>query len=232
MAPRNLLLSVCLLTVLPGLCLGERPPVERKTFRQPRLIEIPNLDPSIRLDIRYATENNFVRKAVYPEARAFLQAPAARALVRAHRALRKHGYGLVLFDAYRPWSVTKLFWDMTPKSKRIFVANPAKGSKHNRGCAVDVSLYDLVTGQEHDLGTPYDETTERAYVTWEKCPPISKGRRELLREIMENEGFFVNPWEWWHFDYKDWTSYAILDIPFSKLHRAQPLPPSPAPPPK
>jgi len=123
-------------------------PREKGTFRPADLVEIVSLDPTIKLDIRYATPNNFVGRPVYTEARAFLQRPAAEALVRAHRSVRDKGYGLLVFDGYRPWSVTKLFWDVTPRLKRDFVANPKKGSKHNRGCAVDLSLYDLRTGRE------------------------------------------------------------------------------------
>ncbi len=139
MASRCLLLArSCQPNRQPG-----RPAAEAGPFRSAELVEIVKLDPSIRLDIRYATAQNLAGRAVYDEARAFLQRPAAEAAVRAHRALRAHGYGLLVFDGYRPWRVTKLFWDVTPPEKREFVADPAKGSKHNRGCAVDLSLYDL-----------------------------------------------------------------------------------------
>src|SRR5262249_37758605 len=118
-----------------------QPPAEPgKSFRPDDLVEIVNLDTTIRLDIRYATTNNFMHRPMYAEARAFLQRPAAKALVSAGRALRKKGYGLLVFDGYRPWAVTKKFWDETPPEKHNFVADPQKGSKHNRGCAVDLSL--------------------------------------------------------------------------------------------
>src|SRR6059036_3586595 len=134
---------VCLLVLLSSASRGqEQPPKEGGTFRAPDLAELVKLDKTIKLDIRYATARNFVGRPVYTEARAFLQRPAALALVRAHHALHEKGYGLLVFDGYRPWSVTKLFWDVTPRSKRAFVANPKEGSKHNRGCAVDLSLYD------------------------------------------------------------------------------------------
>ena len=115
--------------------------------READLLELIKLDPTIKLDIRYARSDNFVGRKVYPEARAFLQRPAAEALVRVHRKLKKQGLGLVVYDGYRPWTITKLFWDVTPQDKRIFVANPKTGSRHNRGCAVDLSIFNLKTGR-------------------------------------------------------------------------------------
>ena len=143
-APAVLLAAVLLAaSCAPAL----RPPVESDK-RAPDLVEVATLDPGIHLDIRYATARNFVGRPVYKEARAFLQRPAAEALVRAHRALAAQGYGIVVFDGYRPWSVTKLFWDVTPEDKKEFVADPSQGSRHNRGCAVDLSLYELASGRE------------------------------------------------------------------------------------
>jgi zinc D-Ala-D-Ala dipeptidase len=198
-----------------------RPPVEAGKLA-PDLVEIATLDPTIHLDVRYATSRNFVGRPVYAEARAFLQRPAAEALARAHRALRDKGFGLVVFDGYRPWSVTKLFWEVTPKEKREFVADPRQGSRHNRGCAVDLSLYDLATGREVEMPSAYDEMTERAYPDYEGGPAEARQRRELLRAAMEAEGFSVFPSEWWHFDYKDWALYPVLDVPFSGLGGARP----------
>ncbi len=195
----------------------EGPPKEGRPFREPDLVEIVLLDPTIRLDVRYATANNLLGRPVYSEARAFLQRPAAEALVRVNRALKEKGYGLVVFDGYRPWSVTKAFWDATPADKKIFVADPKKGSRHNRGCAVDLSLYDLATGREADMGGAYDEMSARSYVTWEGGSKDALARRALLSAAMEKEGFFEYAAEWWHFDYKDWLDYPILDVPFAAL---------------
>jgi D-alanyl-D-alanine dipeptidase len=178
------------------------------------LVELITLDPTIKLDIRYATDNNFVGRQVYPEARAFLQKPAADAVLQIHRELRKQGLGLVIFDGYRPWSITKLFWEVTPEDKRKFVANPAKGSKHNRGCAVDLSIYNLTSGELLDMPSAYDEFTERASPSYLGGTPLQRANRELLRRLMESQGFTVNPNEWWHFDHKDWEKYAIYDISF------------------
>ena len=195
----------------------DAPARETGPFRTAELVEIVTLDRTIKLDVRYATANNLAKRAVYDEARAFLQRPAADALVRAHRALREHGYGLLIFDGYRPWRVTKLFWDVTPPEKREFVADPAKGSKHNRGCAVDLSMYDLRTGREVEMPSAYDEMTERAYPDYNGGSADARQRRDLLRRVMEAEGFSVEPNEWWHFNYKDWREYPILDIPFSAI---------------
>jgi zinc D-Ala-D-Ala dipeptidase len=185
--------------------------------RQPDLVELISLDPTLRLDVRYATANNLVGRPVYGEARVFLQRPAAEALLRAHRSLKEHGYGLLIFDGYRPWSVTKIFWEVTPPEKRQFVADPAKGSKHNHGCAVDLSLYDLKTGKEVTMPGVYDEMTERSYPTYNGGTVEQRTARDLLRKTMENGGFTVYPFEWWHFDYKDWQKYPILNIPFSQI---------------
>lgn len=194
-----------------------RPPAEPGPFRPADLVELRVLDPTIHLDIRYATTHNFAGRAVYPEARAFLQRPAAEALVRAHRSLRASGAGLLVFDGYRPWRVTKLFWEITPPGRREFVADPARGSKHNRGCAVDLSLYDRATGAEIDMPSAYDEMSPRAYPTYEGGSSKAREWRDRLRAAMEREGFTVEPNEWWHFNYRDWPDYPILDIPFSAI---------------
>ncbi len=209
--------SVVLVAIASLVRAAGGPPVENGIFRPADLVELTSLDPTIRLDIRYATADNFVHRPVYAEARAFLERPAAEALVRVHRTLRKDGYGLLVFDGYRPWAVTKAFWDATPEKKRIFVADPSKGSKHNRGCAVDLTLYDLATGREVDMGGAYDEMSKRSYVTWPGGGEKARAHRDVLRNAMELQGFFVYPWEWWHFDYKDWTEYPILDVPFREI---------------
>jgi D-alanyl-D-alanine dipeptidase len=177
------------------------------------------LDPAIKLDIRYAGANNFLGTAVYTQARAFLQRPAAEALVRAQHELEGSGFGLIIHDGYRPWYITKIFWNATPRAKKIFVANPAQGSKHNRGCAVDLSLYDLKTGQEVEMPSGYDEMTRRAYANYAGGTPEQRARRLLLRRAMVKQHFHVNPSEWWHFDYVDWKHYPILNTKFEDLGR-------------
>jgi zinc D-Ala-D-Ala dipeptidase len=193
------------------------PPKDPNATRAADLVELVKLDPTIKLDIRYAGTNNFVGKPVYKEARAFLQRPAAEALVAAHRDLAAHGYGLLIHDGYRPWAITKLFWEVTPPALREFVADPATGSKHNRGAAVDLSMYDRALGTAVTMPSEYDEFSKRAYPDYRGGPPDARGRRDLLRTVMERHGFNVEPNEWWHFNYKDWREYPILDIAFDTI---------------
>jgi D-alanyl-D-alanine dipeptidase len=197
---------------LRAAALLDHPPEEKGDFRKPDLIELRDLDPSIHYNIRYATPDNFLGTPVYPEAHAKLQRPAAEALVRASRKLRSRGFGLLIHDAYRPWFVTKIFWDATPPEKREFVANPSEGSRHNRGCAVDLTLYDLATGEPVAMPGAYDEMSKRSYPSYTGGTQIERWHRDLLRWAMESEGFEVYPTEWWHFDYKDWKQYPILNI--------------------
>jgi D-alanyl-D-alanine dipeptidase len=193
------------------------PPAETGPFRPVDLVSLSSLEPTIRLDIRYATADNFLSTPVYAEACAFLQRPAAEALVRANRALRELGYGLLVHDAYRPWWVTKLFWEATPRDKRAFVADPAKGSRHNRGCAVDLTLYRLADGGPVEMPSLYDEMTERASPAYAGGPPEPRQKREILRSAMEKEGFIVFESEWWHFDHRDWREYPILNLTFAEV---------------
>ena len=199
------------------ICFAQEPPKETGAFRKPDLVELVKLDRTIKLDIRYAASNNFLGRPVYTEARAFLQRPAAEALVRANNALRKKGYGLIIHDGYRPWSVTKIFWDATPADKKQFVADPAQGSRHNRGCAVDLSLFDLKTGKEVVMTSGYDEMTERSHINYQGGTKDQRRLRDTLRAAMEAEGFAVYEPEWWHYDYKDWKEYPILNISFSEI---------------
>jgi len=211
--------SVCLILFTCAFT-QQKPPTE-KNKREADLVELTKLDKSIKLDIRYATSNNFVGRPVYTEARAFLQRPAAEAVVRVSKQLEKKGFGLVIFDGYRPWTITKLFWEVVPEDKRKFVADPAKGSKHNHGCAVDLSVYDLKTGELIPMPSGYDEFTDRAAPDYQGGTGEERANREMLRMLMEAEGFTVNPNEWWHFDYKDWDNYAIYDISFDEASKVK-----------
>jgi D-alanyl-D-alanine dipeptidase len=194
------------------------PPKEVGEFLHPDLAELTRLDSTILLDIRYATTNNFVGEKFYSQARAFLQRPAAEALVRVHRSLRRMGYGLLIHDAYRPWYVTKMFWDATPAGQKEFVADPLKGSRHNRGCAVDLSLYDLKTGQPVEMTSGYDEFSHRAYPDYPGGTSLQRWHRFVLRQAMEAEGYRVFDSEWWHFDYMDWRHYPIGTTTFEMIH--------------
>ncbi len=197
--------------------LAARPPEESGEFRQPDLVEPTRLDPTIRLEIRYASTNNFLGSVFYAQPRAFLQRPAAQALVRAHRALKKSGHGVLIHDAYRPWFVTKVFWDATPDDMKLFVADPSQGSRHNRGAAVDLTLYDLKTGHPVEMVGTYDEISDRSYPDYPGGTSLQRWHRELLRDAMEAEGFSVYPIEWWHYDYADWRKYPIGNLPFDRL---------------
>jgi D-alanyl-D-alanine dipeptidase len=202
---------------LRAAALAATPPKEPGEFLASDLVDVAKLDSKIKLDIRYATRDNFLSTPVYSSARAFLQRPAAEAMLRAHRELGTQGFGLLIFDGYRPWYVTKIFWDATPVDKHDFVADPAKGSRHNRGCAVDLTLYDLKTGREVSMPGVYDEMSERSYPTYKGGTPEQRRLRDLLRAAMEKQGFTVFETEWWHFDYRDWRKYAIQNVPFEKL---------------
>lgn len=214
---KNLFLILFTIALFIFPIFAQEMPKEKGVFRKPDLVELTKLDPTIHLDIYYATKNNFLGRPVYDQARAFLQRPAAKALLKVHKSLKKQGYGLLIFDGYRPWQVTKIFWDETPEEKRIFVADPSKGSRHNRGCAIDLSLYDLKTGKEVEMPSLYDEMTERSHINYQGGTSESRHLRELLRKEMEKEGFLVYEVEWWHYDYKDWKHYPILNIDFSNL---------------
>ena len=202
---------------LLAIALASMPPAEPGEFRASDLVELTALDATIKLDIRYATARNFLATPLYSQPRAFMQRPAAAALVRVQQALARDGYGLLVHDAYSPWYVTKLFWDATPPDKHEFVADPARGSRHNRGCAVDLTLYTLRDGRPVAMPSLYDEMSERAYPTYTGGDAALRRMRDYLRVQMEAEGFSVYPSEWWHFDYKDWKSYAIQNATFEQL---------------
>jgi D-alanyl-D-alanine dipeptidase len=187
----------------------------------PDLVELRSLDSTIHYDIRYATDRNFMGVPFYDTALAFLQRPAAEALVRAHRQLRADGYGLLIHDAYRPWYVTKMFWDATPDSLKRFVADPATGSRHNRGAAVDLTLYALDTGRPVTMPSGYDEMTPRAYPDYAGGTATEREHRARLRAAMEAVGFTVYEFEWWHFDYREWPRYPVMNVRFREVLAAQ-----------
>ena len=189
------------------------PPPQPDSLLAPDLVELVALDPTIRLDVRYATADNFMGAPFYDAPRAFLQRPAAEALVRVHRRLRALGYGLLVHDAYRPWHVTKMFWEATPPALRDFVADPATGSRHNRGAAVDLTLYELATGRAVEMPSGYDEFTRRAHAEFPGGTARQRALRALLRRAMAAEGFAVYAPEWWHFDHANWRRYPVLDHP-------------------
>lgn len=199
--------------------LAATPPIEAGDFRPADLVDLSTLDPGIRFDIRYAGSNNFMGLPLYERSAAYLQRPAAEALGRVQKVVAAKGYGLLIHDAYRPWFVTWMFWEATPPESRMFVADPAKGSRHNRGCAVDLTLYDLRTGKPVEMPSRYDEMSGRAYADFVGGTSRQRALRALLRDAMAQQGFEVLPEEWWHFDYKDWRRYGVGNQTFTQLDR-------------
>jgi len=193
------------------------PPPTPPGHAQADLVAITDLDSTIRLDVRYAGTDNFMGERFYDAPRAFLQRPAAEALVRVSGRLAALGYGLLIHDAYRPWYVTWMFWEATPDSQKIFVADPAAGSRHNRGAAVDCTLYELATGAPVTMPSGYDEFSERAYPAYPGGTSRQRWHRDLLRAAMEAEGFHVYQYEWWHFDFDGWERYPIMNAGFEEI---------------
>lgn len=197
--------------------LAATPPTETGDFLPSDLVDVATVDPTIRFDIRYAGRDNFMGLKLYERSAAWLQKPAAQALGRAARTLAAQGYGLTIHDAYRPWFVTWMFWEATPPASRVFVADPAKGSRHNRGCAVDLTLHDLKTGAIVEMPSHYDEMSTRSYAGFPGGTAKQRALREMLRNAMVAQGFEIYPEEWWHFDYNDWRRYPIGTKTFTQL---------------
>jgi len=201
-------------------CATTRPPVvksmaeyDRLVAADPdkRLVEITD----IRRDVRYATTDNFMHQKLYPVAKVFLRRPAAIALHDVERELAREGLGLKLFDGYRPYRVTVQMWK--PIRNPDFVADPAKGSRHNRGAAVDLTLIDLRTGRELPMPTGYDAFTVKARQDFNDLPAEVIANRARLRDVMTRHGFDPLPSEWWHFDFRGWETFELLDLPLEKL---------------
>lgn len=185
-----------------------------RTDTDNRLADVSTI-PAIVVDVRYATPDNFMKRPLYPVARAFLRAPAAAALRRAQAELEQQGLGLKVFDAYRPYRVTEQMWELIRNPD--YVADPKKGSRHNRGAAVDVTLVDLATGRELPMPTGYDSFEPAAAHAYEDLPEDVRRNRALLRSVMEKHGFDPLPSEWWHYDFRGWEKFHLLDIPLEQL---------------
>ncbi|HEU4522506.1 MAG TPA: M15 family metallopeptidase [Thermoanaerobaculia bacterium] len=183
-----------------------------------RLVDLSTL-PGVRLDIRYATEDNFMKRQLYPVAKAYLRAPAAEALRAVQEDLQREGLALKVWDAYRPYRVTEAMWE--PIRNPDYVADPARGSRHNRGAAVDVTLVDR-NGYELMMPTGYDDFSPRAAID---SPEVSRQtllNRTKLREVMERHGFEPLPSEWWHYDFRGWERFDLMDVPLEDLARQVP----------
>lgn len=179
------------------------------------LIDIEKAIPDIVLDIRYATSNNFMKQVMYPEARAFARQPVVIQLKKIQKELRRQGYGLKIYDAYRPFAITLAFYEKA--TDKDFVASPYSGSKHNRGCAIDLTLINYKTKEEIPMPTPYDSFEPQAAATYKDLDPKLIKNRDFLIKTMESHGFRVLHNEWWHFDFIGWQQYELLNIPFKQL---------------
>jgi len=179
-----------------------------------RLIPLDSMIPRLKKDIRYAGTNNFTRRKIYQSPGAYARMEVAQALKRAADTLETIGLGLVIFDAYRPYSATKIFWELIGDER--YVASPLKGSRHNRGAALDVSLYRLSDGQLLEMPTDYDDFSERAHARADTTSKEAAKNRTLLQKIMTDAGFELFETEWWHFDFKGWNRYPLMDVSFEE----------------
>ncbi len=186
-------------------------PVDPAATATPDLVDLAQFDPRLRFDIRYATTDNFMRRVLYPVAKALAQRPAAEALMKVQNRAERHGFGLLIHDAYRPWRITKMMWDETPPAQREFVANPARGSRHNRGCAIDLTLHR--GGTAVTMPSPYDDFTAAAYRSNVAASGEALANSARLEGWMAREGFIPLDNEWWHFDWRDWALYPVMDQP-------------------
>jgi D-alanyl-D-alanine dipeptidase len=208
------------LLLIAAACATAGPPVVRSVAEYDRLVAA---DPDKRLveitdiprDVRYATTNNFMHQELYPVAKVFVRRPVAIALHEIERDLARDGLGLKIFDGYRPYRVTVRMWK--PIRNPDFVADPAKGSRHNRGAAVDLTLIDLRTGYELPMPTGYDDFTPRARQDFKELPADVIANRARLREVMQRHGFDPLPSEWWHFDFRGWEKFELLDLSLENL---------------
>lgn len=181
------------------------------------LVDIEKVIPNIVLDIRYATTNNFTGEKIYNLARAYARKPVAEALKKAQTEFNKAGVGIKIFDAYRPYKATVKFYEVYHDT--TYVASPYRGSRHNRGCAIDMTIVDLKTGKEIQMPTEFDSFKKEA---WPKTPvkdPVIKKNRDLIISVMERNGFKVNASEWWHFDFVGWKKYEVMDIDYEELEK-------------
>ena len=189
--------------------------VSIKTNPEKRLINLETFVPGLVLDIRYATTNNFTGEKIYNLPRAYARKPVADALKKVQEELKPQGLGIKIFDGYRPYKATVKFYEVYRDT--TYVASPYRGSRHNRGCALDLTLIDLKTGKELPMPTEYDSFKKEAWPSTPVADPGIRKNRALLIEVMEKHGFRVNSSEWWHFDFTGWRNFEVMDIDFEEL---------------
>jgi D-alanyl-D-alanine dipeptidase len=180
-----------------------------------KLVELKKVIPDLQLDLRYATNNNFTHTVLYTHPIAYMREAPANALKQVQDELRKKGYALKIYDAFRPFSVTCKIWRMA--TDRHYVANPKKGSNHNRGLAADLTLIDLKTGKELDMGTGFDNFSDTAAHAFKQLPEQVLVNRKLLKYTMWKHGFGQMPNEWWHYQWHNDQDYEIIDLDFDEL---------------
>lgn len=179
------------------------------------LVDLEKVIPGLALDIRYATTNNFTGERIYDMAKAYARKPVATALKKVQEALKEQGLAVKIFDAYRPYSATVKFYEVYGDT--TYVASPYRGSRHNRGCALDLTLIDLKTGMELKMPTDYDSFSRKAWPSTPVADPEVRRNREMLINVMAENGFRVNASEWWHYDFRGWKNFEVLDIDFDEL---------------
>lgn len=184
-----------------------------------KMVELRSLIPGLTYELRYASPHNFMKRLMYPAGtkKTYLRLPAARALQKVEEELNEQGLGLKIFDAYRPYSVTVKFWELVGDER--YVANPSKGSGHNRGIAVDLTIIDLALGVELNMGTDFDNFTDTAHQDFKDLPENVLKHRNILRSVMEKNGFKIYPEEWWHYFLPGGDIYDVLDIDFRKFRK-------------
>jgi D-alanyl-D-alanine dipeptidase len=181
------------------------------------LVDLKEYIPSVVLDIRYATENNFTGEKIYTLAKAYARRPVAEALKQAQATFATYNVGIKIYDAYRPYSATVKFYEVYRDT--TYVASPYRGSRHNRGCAIDMTLIDLKTGEELKMPTEFDSFRKESWPSTPISDSVVKKNRDLIISVMSKHGFKVNSSEWWHFDFKGWEKFDVLDIDFEELER-------------
>ncbi|MBD2038914.1 M15 family metallopeptidase [Leptolyngbya sp. FACHB-321] len=186
------------------------PQPNKTTANSAQLVDLRSVNPAIRLDLRYATTHNFMRRRLYKQPRCLLRAIVAEQLAAVQKDLEADGLGLKMYDCYRPLSVQKQMWKLVPDDR--YVANPATGSRHNRGSAVDVTLVDR-TGNELTMPTGFDDFTEQAATNYNGASAQAKQNRQRLKDAMTKHGFIPLQTEWWHFDAAKWAQFPVLDVP-------------------
>jgi D-alanyl-D-alanine dipeptidase len=189
-----------------------------KSNPEKELVDLEKFIPGIILDIRYATTNNFTKEKIYNLAKAYARKPVAVALKKAQEDFKKLGYGIKIYDAYRPYSATVKFYEVM-KGDTTYVANPYKGSRHNRGCALDMTLVSLKTGKELQMPTAWDAMQKESWPSTPVADPEVRKNRDTLISVMEKNGFKVYTTEWWHFDFIGWEKFEVMGIDFEELQK-------------